>query len=157
MITRYSQLLSPNLAPLLKEAKQFSSPEEWLRKGGMSIEALDKAAFGFTEDEITELQPQQLKVKYKADLENVLWQIKQSGLSKKQWAETVSLETPIEVSYAKGKFYIEDGHHRYYAAKILGLPLKVNLSITEKPLPLLTTLSYDDFHLYIWNAAQEKI
>ena len=35
------------------------------------------------------------------------------------WAKGVDLTEPIDVSFEKNSFYIEDGHHRYYAAKIL--------------------------------------
>ncbi len=65
----------------------------------------------------------------------------------KIWASKIDLSEPIDVAYEKDKFYIEDGHHRYYAAKILNKKLKVNLEIKQNPIEKLApSLSYDDFH-----------
>ncbi len=124
------------------EVNKFNTSEELLRSGGISIEALDIAAHGFSSDDIKTLKPEQLNIKWRGDLENVKYEIehlfKKSNLPRskfiKNWAEKVSLEEPIDVSYEKNKFYIEDGHHRYYAAKILNKPLNVNLEIKMNPI-----------------------
>jgi hypothetical protein len=141
---------------IVDEVNKFSSSEDLLRSGGISIENLDRAAFGFSSGDIKKLEPKQLSIKWKDDLENVKFEIqhefKKSGLGSfkdflLKWAQNVSLETPIDVSYEKNKFFIEDGHHRYFAAKILKKPLNVNLEIKMNPITKLAPkLSYDDFH-----------
>lgn len=130
---------------------QFDSDEQLLRKGGLPTDMLDRLAFGFSDVDITQLSPNQLKVKWKDDLENVKWEVKKSGLSPKKWSEKINLYEPIDVSYEKGNFYIEDGHHRYFAAKTLGKILNVNLEIKSNPISKLTKLGYDDFHRCLFN------
>jgi len=134
------------------EASQHNSAEDLLKSGGFSIETLDRAAHGFSEGDIKTLKPDQLNVKWHMDMENPKHQIKQMGLGPEGWAKTVNLEQPIEVSYESGKFWIEDGHHRYTAAKILNRPLSVNLEIKDNPILKLTNgdMGYDDFHRCIY-------
>ena len=146
---------------LKKELSKFNSHEELLRNGGLSIELLDRLAFGFSEKDITTLNPKDLKIKWKTDYENVIWEINRSELTKKQWALNINITQPIDVSYMeynkKIGFYIEDGHHRYVAAKILNKPLYVNLEIKINPLKIITPqLEYDNFHRYIFNLYAEK-
>jgi len=139
---------------ITNEVNKFKTSEELLRSGGISTNALDRAAFGFSVEDIKVLTPNQLNIKWKDDLENVIYEISKSGLTEKQWASKVSLEEPIDVSYEKDKFYIEDGHHRYYAAKILNKPLKVNLEIKMNPIVKLGPLSYDDFHRCVFKQVE---
>jgi hypothetical protein len=142
------------VCPLIKitdeirdEVLKFNSEEDLLRSGGISIEALDRAAFGFTGDDIKELMPNQLNIKWKDDWENVKWEQNKSGLTPRAYSSKISLEEPIDVIFEKGKFWIDDGHHRYFAAKTLNKPLKVNLEIKQNPIiELSPDLSYDDFH-----------
>jgi hypothetical protein len=146
---------------IIEEVNRFNTSEELLRSGGIPIEALDRAAFGFSSDDIKVLMPKDLHIKWKDDLENVKYEIRQ--LQKKYngeyrgdiltiWARGINLEEPIDVSYEKNKFYIEDGHHRYYAAKILNKPLNVSLEIETNPIKKLApSLSYDDFHRCVFN------
>ena len=134
---------------LKKEAEKYKSGEELLRSGGFSIEALDRAAFGFANEDIKELDPKDLNIQWTGDYENVKSEVENSGLSDKEWSKKISLDTPIEVVYKDGKFYIDDGHHRYFAAKTLGKKLKVNLRIEEKPIPKIVgkkNYDYDEFH-----------
>lgn len=145
---------------LKAELVKFKTDEDLLRSGGISIETLDRLAHGFSEDDIKTLKPEQLKIRWKNDLENVKWEIKQSGLSPKQWAEQIDLTDPIDVDYwldsgySKG-FYIQDGHHRYMAAKILNKSLNVNLQIKINPIQTISPhMGYDDFHRYIFNLFQ---
>lgn len=135
---------------VVKYIKQFDSDEQLLRKGGLPIEMLDRMAFGFSEEDVKELHPNQLKIKWKDDLENVKWEVKKSGLSPKVWSSKINLSEPIDVSFEKDNFYIEDGHHRYFAAKTLNKPLNVNLEIKQNAIVKLTNLSYDDFHRCIF-------
>lgn len=141
---------------LKSELSKFKTSEELLRNGGISIETLNRLAHGFSEEDIKTLIPNQLKIKWKDDLENVKWEINKSGLTPKQWASKINLSEPIDVSYwgdnkHKIGFYIEDGHHRYMAAKILNKPLNVNLEIKVNPITTINpNLRYEDFHRYIF-------
>lgn len=141
------------------EVSKYKSSEELLRSGGLSMETLDRAAHGFSESDITTLNPDQLNIKWFDDLENVKWEIKHKGLTPREYATKVDLSEPLEVSYwedpengFKRGFYIEDGHHRYYAAKILGKPLNVELEIKVNPFKVIGKgLSYDDYHRCLYN------
>lgn len=142
---------------LKKELSKFNTSEELLRSGGLSIELLDRLAYGFSEKDIKTINSDDLKVLWTEDLENVKHEIKQSGLSKKQWSETIDLSEPIDVDYMQPEglsrgFYIQDGHHRYYAAKTLKRPLNVNLEIKINPIKeIAPNLSYDEFHRHIFD------
>lgn len=143
---------------MVEEAQRFDSDEELLRSGGFSIQTLDRAAHGFSESDIRIIDPQKLKVRWRNDLENVLWEIEQSGLSAEEWSKSVDLSEPIDVDYWEDKemgfkrgFYIQDGHHRYVAAKTLGKPLKVNLEIKINPIKEISRgLGYDEFHRCVY-------
>jgi hypothetical protein len=136
----------------INEIKKYKSSEEFLRAGGLSLAVLDRAAFGFSSEDIKELMPNQLYIKWKEDWKNVKWEQEKSGLSKKQYASKISLEEPIDVSFAKGKFFVEDGHHRLFAAAVLKKPLRVNLEIRDNPVvKLAPDLGYDEFHRCIFN------
>jgi len=126
---------------------KFNTDEELLRSGGLPTNMLDRLAFGFSDEDIKTLNPDQLHVKWHDDMDNVKWEQQKSGLSKVAWAKTINLSEPIDVVFEKNKFYIDDGHHRTYAAKILKQPLNVNLDIKMNPIITLTPkLGYDDFH-----------
>lgn len=138
---------------MAREASQYNTAEELLRAGGFSIETLDRAAHGFSEEDVKTLNPDQLNVKWKMDMENPKQQIKDFGKGPEAWAKTVNLSEPIDVSYENGEFWIEDGHHRYTAAKILGKALNVNLQIKDNPILKLTDgeMGYDDFHRCVFS------
>ena len=134
--------------------QQFETDEQLLRSGGFDIDILDRAAFGFSEDDVKTINPRDLKVRWFNDLENVKHEIKHSGLGEAEWAKQVDLSEPIDVDYwedhklnFKRGFYIQDGHHRYTAALILSKPLNVNLQIKVNPIGVLApNMGYDDFH-----------
>jgi len=105
----------------------------------MSIEEIERKAFGFAEEDIKTISPSKLNIRWKDDYENAIYKQEKSGLSKIDWAKTVDLSEPIQLSYKNGKFYIEDGHHRYYAAKILNKDLNVN-EVDFKDNPHLTAV-----------------
>lgn len=149
---------------LKQEILEFNTDEELLRSGGISIETLDRLAHGFSEDDIKRLHPKDLKIRWIDDLENVEYEIKQSGLTPKEWAKNIDLKEPIEVDYwedtkdgyEKG-FYIQDGHHRYMAAKILNKILNVDLKIKINPFKeLAPNMRYDDFHRYVFNLLKNR-
>lgn len=141
---------------VLSYARKFNSLEEFLRSGGLPIDLLDRLAFGFSDEDIKTLSPSQIKIKWKEDLENVLWEIEKSGLSKIQWSKKINLSEPVDVSFEKNNFYLEDGHHRYVAAKILKKPLNVNLEIKSSPVKKINpNISYDKLMTLIFNKSIE--
>lgn len=141
---------------LKEELSHFKTDEELLRSGGLSIEILERLAYGFASGDVKTLNPNQLKVKWNNDLENVKYEIIKSGLRPQQWASKINLTEPIDVSYEENKrnklgFYIEDGHHRYMAAKILNKPLNINLEIKATPIRIISpNMGYDQLHRYIF-------
>ena len=101
----------------------------------------DKLAFGFSEGDTITIPLQSLNIKYKDDMLNT-----QGDLKKYFDNKSFTDLPPIEVSYEKGKFYIEDGHHRYVYAKKLGLtkvPVYVD-RIKDNPILALGFNSIDD-------------
>lgn len=93
----------------------------------------DKLAFGFTNGSTIRLPINKLKIKYRDDMLNV------NGFSMRNYFKEQPFESlpSIEVSYDNGKFYIEDGHHRYGYAKELGLS-HVNVIVDIKNNPFKT-------------------
>jgi len=164
--TLYTQILNEGTGcPVLKVTKQiqsevirFKSDEDLLRGGGISIEALDRAAHGFSEGDIKTIHPSKLSIKWKEDHENVMWEIKKSGMNITQWSKQINLNEPIDVSFKNGKFFIEDGHHRYVAAKTLNVELNCNLEIKENPIRVLApTLGYDEFHRCLYKQVSSGV
>ena len=99
----------------------------------MSIEDTDQAAFGFNRNNIKMLHPNQINIKWNPDWENVLAEQQNSGLNPVEWAKNIDLSEPIDVIYENGQFKVDDGHHRFYAAKILNVEIPVNVEIKDKP------------------------
>jgi hypothetical protein len=159
-IKKYGNINCPNLDlpdEIIKYVSKYDSPETLLMNGGIPIEYLERLAFGFSENDITELHPSQLKIRWRNDLENVKYEIKQSGLSDIEWSKQVNLTEPIDVDYwedhdlgYKKGFYVQDGHHRYYAAKTLNKKLNVNLEIKLNPIVELSDVGYDELHICIF-------
>jgi hypothetical protein len=144
---------------LSTQAQKYNSSEEWLRAGGPDIDSLDEMAFGFSEKSLKTLSPKDLNIKWKDDLENVEWEIEKSGKSETEWAKGVNLEEPIDVVFENGKFYVDDGHHRYTAAKILNKDLNIDLEIKDKPIAKITgtkDYNYDDFVRGLWDETNTK-
>jgi len=145
--------LTPEVITLVNN---FETDEQFLRAGGLSSEMLDKLAYGFSDSEIKTIDPNKLNIKWKVDYEDVKSEQKRSGLSKIDWAKTINLSEPIDISYEKFKFYVEDGHHRTYAAKILNTLLNVNLEIKMNPVhDLAPNLEYDDLMRCIFKQVKE--
>jgi hypothetical protein len=98
-----------------------------------SDEELCYETFGFSPYKIKQMHPNSLSIKWKDDLKNVIEEQKNSGLSPQDWARQIDLSEPIDVIYEDGVFKIDDGHHRYYAAKILNKMLNVSIEIKDNP------------------------
>jgi hypothetical protein len=140
---------------LLSYARKFKSSEDLLRSGGFKDADLQNAAYGFT-DELDEIDPRELNIKWKSDLANVRHEVRESGLSAKEWSKKVSLDAPVDVFYKDGKFWLDDGHHRYFAAKTLGKKLKMSLQIKDNPINALGGEDYDRYHRDAWNKAKSR-
>ena len=84
--------------------------------------------------EVTKIMPQELKPLNQIELNWAISSQKASGKSEEEWAKSVDLSEPIKATiYSDGEIKIQDGHHRYLAAKILNEPLNVELkSINAK-------------------------
>lgn len=97
----------------------------------MDIDVLDKVAFGCKDGDIIEISPADLVIKYPGDLENPEEKYRLGGMS---WVRTVSFDDPIEVSIGDdGRRYLEDGHHRRFAAIKQGRSLLAEISIKGNP------------------------
>lgn len=150
-----------------KYVQKFETDEALLRSGGIPIDILDRAAHGFSKEDVKTISPKLLKVRWHDDLESVKWEVEKSGLSKVEWSKNIDLSEPIDVSFMEEEglekgFYIEDGHHRYYAAKTLGHDLNVKLEIKVNPISEISNLGYDEFHRELFrkyksNPVQEAI
>lgn len=105
----------------------------------------DILAFGFSSETFITIPIKKIHIKYKMDMENVI------GFSMHKYfndnpnfkhlspIKSFNDLPPIEVSYEKGKFWIEEGHHRYGYALELGLKkVKVFIeSIRDNPFNVL--------------------
>ena len=63
-IIRGLNIHSKYIDDLKKELAKFNSDEELLRGGGISIETLDRLAFGFSSEDIKTINPNDLKLTY---------------------------------------------------------------------------------------------
>lgn len=157
LIISESQIRCPVTQEITDEVKQFPTSEALLRAGGISTDALDRAAFGFAASDVTQLTPKEIKIKWKDDYEGVKWEIARSGKSPRKWASGVDLGSPVEVSYEGGKFVLEDGHHRWWAAKILNKTLPVELEIKDSAIAkLMPHGDYESYHRCIFNQIHEN-
>ena len=147
------------LGDLIYELNQYDSSEGLLRGGGLSNELLDRLAFGFSEGDVKVISPNDLKIRWRNDLYNVKWEIEQSGMDEATWSKGVDLSEPIDVDYTEDLpmgysrgFYLQDGHHRYTAAKILGKKLNVKLLIKLNPIKEISdSLGYDELHRVLYD------
>lgn len=97
----------------------------------MDMDDLDELAFGCRSGQVLTLRHEQLVVIYPGDLDNPIYRYKQEGMD---WARSVDLSDPIEVSVNdKGQFCIEDGHHRWFAARLRGESLSAHIEIKGNP------------------------
>lgn len=114
---------------LIKECQRFDNYKDLLKSGGFSDFGLNLFFYGFTENSITQLYPKDIKIKWKDDLENVYYEIIHSKLTPKIWSSKINLSEPVDVIFQKNKFFLDDVHHRYVAAKTLKKSLNVSLEI----------------------------
>ena len=120
-----------NHKKILKKVAKYDTFKDFMDNGGLTTHDLDKIAFGFSIEDIRKLWPSQLGILHKIDLEEVYVEIQKSGLSEKQYAKKIDISKPIDVIFKNGKFWLEDGHHRYVAASILGKELSVVVEMKD--------------------------
>ena len=123
--------------------KQFLSEGKYTRAELEQIDwdELCRMAYGVAPDDIIQLDPKKIKIKYRDDLANPQYKFEQGGM---KWVRSVSFKEPVQVSLGidgkstKEDYYLEDGHHRLFAAKKLKLPYitaqveTINLKAIEK-------------------------
>lgn len=140
---------------VIKFVSTFDTLESFFRAGGLSVEMLDRLAFGFCDTDITRLPAKQLKIKWKEDWGNVKWEVGKSKLTPKEWSKKIDLSDPIDVVYEKNNFYVDDGHHRTYAGKVLGVDLPVSLTIKQSPTETLGFSDYDSLIKCVFNKVKK--
>lgn len=135
--------------------KKFESGEDLLRRGGLPNAMLDYLAFGVTDGQIKRMPVNMVHIKWTDDMENVEYEIEQFAKkkfisideAKIKWARLIDLSTPIDIRLENDKYYVEDGHHRYTASKILNKKVLSKIEVYQNPILKLTPdLGYDDFH-----------
>lgn len=98
----------------------------------MDINILDKIAFGYNDGDVITIDAGKVVIKYPGDLENAEECFRRGGMS---WARSVCLDDPVQVSIGEdGKMYLEDGHHRRFAAIKRGAKLSAEVEIKGNPI-----------------------
>ena len=93
------------------------------------IDQLDRWAFGFASGDTLDVPVKDIEIVFPGDLENPVYAAGRAS-SPTAWAKTVSFEEPIKIKLKGGRLTLQDGHHRYHAATILGkktLPAEVDI------------------------------
>lgn len=97
----------------------------------MDIDELDRLAFGVAGGDMVDLDPSHIRIKYPDDLINPQHRLATEG---PKWARSVDLSEPVEVSVNEaGQFELEDGHHRWTAARLTGRKLRAVIEIKGNP------------------------
>ena len=135
---------------LIEMFKTILSEEKYTRREleQKDWDELCQMAYGVKTGDIIKLKPSQIKIKYKDDLVNPVaiynGEIKKNGKTGMDWVRSVSFDEPVKVSLGlngkstKEDYYLEDGHHRLFAAKKLKKPYieaeveQINLKAIEK-------------------------
>ena len=98
----------------------------------LPISELDRMAFGVNSGEVIEISPSELHIAYPCDLENPRHAYARGGDT---WLRSVSFEEPIEISIdQQGRKVLENGHHRYFAASLLGNNLMAIVEVKGNPI-----------------------
>lgn len=101
----------------------------------LDIDTLDQMAFGHKSGDIVTLKPSEINIQYDGDLANPHDKFKAGGMD---WARSVDLSEPVDVEIKQdGKFYLGDGHHRWFAAGKTGRTLQAKIEVKAKPIKAL--------------------
>jgi hypothetical protein len=121
------ELLQVDVDDPLFQRKKYTEAE----LEAMDINELDRLAFGVNSGDVIPMRPDQIKIKYKGDLENPQDRFRKEGM---EWARSVDLSEPVQVSVDdNGNFILEDGHHRYFAAQKTGRTLTAEIEVKGNP------------------------
>lgn len=98
----------------------------------MDIDALDRLAFGVADGDQVTLKPEAIQLPYPGDLLNPMARFDKEGMD---WVQSVDFSEPVEVSVNQaGEFCLENGHHRWFAARMLGRTLEAVVAVKGKPI-----------------------
>lgn len=123
----------------------------------LDFDDLSRAAFGVASDDEVLVPPSKLRIRWKADLANANEDMRRGILrhqvenetgittgairghapTPRAWAEAVLLNAPpvdVDIVDAKGTYVLQDGHHRYVAAKLLRRPLRAVVQVKTNPI-----------------------
>lgn len=88
----------------------------------------DKAALGFSNNTVVKLPIDSINIKYRCDADSI------DGVDLNKYFDYASELPPIEVSFERGKFWLEDGHHRIEYARQLGCDeIAADVTIKDNP------------------------
>ena len=133
-LRRIAQVINGNQEQARAELANYATLED------APIDLLDMAAFGINQG-LVNLPVDSLSVVYEADLENAEIQANEHPRGPEGFAQDMDFSEPIEVKLKDGLFRIEDGHHRYLAATILGKEtIEAELTIDDNPIKALQEL-----------------
>jgi len=102
----------------------------------LPIEVLDKEAFGFESGEAIMLPLDAIHIRYPGDLESAKADVRtrKDALAIRR----VHGRLPVKVALRGGLFELEDGHHRYVAARMLGdKKIWAEVDIKDNPISVL--------------------
>lgn len=101
----------------------------------MDTDTLDRWAFGVVGDEVLRLNPGELTIVYADDLANARYQADRHPGGSLRWARQVSLKEPVDVIVDdQGRRLLDDGHHRYLAARLSGRTLLARMAVKGRPI-----------------------
>ena len=119
----------------LASRRQLSAAKLRRELEQLDVDVLDRWAFGLAGGDIVKLDPKDIAIVHTDDLENAEYQADRFAGSRLAWAKSVSLTEPVIVSVTRpGEFILEDGHHRYLAAKLSKRKLSAEITIKGKPI-----------------------
>ncbi len=76
---------------------------------------LDREAFGFASGDVIKVPLDAIHIKYAADLEDAEGDVAKMAVAR----AVLERAEPVEIALRGGRFELEDGHHRYVAARML--------------------------------------
>lgn len=100
----------------------------------LPIETLDRAAFGFTSGSVVDIPVNDVEIRYTSDYDAAWGQLHADRRKVRSYLRSAHRE-PVEVSLRHGRFYLEDGHHRYVATKLSGeSTIRAVVQIKDNPI-----------------------
>jgi hypothetical protein len=108
----------------------------------LPTEQLDRVAFGFASGDVLDVPINAIHIRYAGDLEQAQTDLRRGGGWDVARARQYSGAPPVEAALRDGRLELEDGHHRYVAARILGRPiLRARVTIHDNPINVILSLN----------------